>query len=108
MIDFHLFPSFIVTEESAYALLNSPSIAWFTTDIDIWHDEILRQYGVLLDAMSLVVNAQVIDREIPVVGVSIVTYSNGVTLGINYLSTTFDYEGMALAPMQVTVIGGDV
>ena len=104
MIDFHLYPSFILSKESAYALLNSPSNMWYTTDMDIWQDEMIRQYNYLSSVYSLVSGETIVSRTVPEIGISLVTYSNGITLGINYLDVEVVYSGIRLNPLDVTVM----
>jgi len=104
MIDFHLYPSFILSKESAYALLNSPSNMWYTTDMDIWQDEMIRQYNYMSSVYSLVSGETIVSRNVPEIGISLVTYSNGITLGINYLDVEVVYSGIRLNPLDVTVM----
>ena len=108
MIDFHLFPSYIVTEESAYALLDTPSYDLYTTSFDLWFDTIQSSYSQVDDALSAVYQSHVVSRTIISTGISEITYANGVTLVINYLSDSFNYQTYVLPAHSVTTIGGSL
>jgi hypothetical protein len=106
LIDYGIHPSFVVTEASAYDLLDTSSQDIHTSEFDVWKDEILRQYGITSAILSEIVHARVTAREVLETGVVLVTYSNGVMVGINY--TDLDYEGIIGIPARSAVLGGDL
>ncbi|MCF7932721.1 MAG: hypothetical protein K9K93_06090 [Acholeplasmataceae bacterium] len=104
LIDYGIYPSFVVTETSAYGFLDTSSQAIYTSEFSIWKDEIERQYAYVRDALSAVVGERVVQRTVPTSGVVLVTYSNNVTIGINYSDTA--YIGLITIPAGGYALGG--
>lgn len=100
MIDFHVSPSFQITQESPYRLLNSPNQTWFSTRFSIWENEIHRQKNVIYDVLSDVQGETIINRLIPEIGISIVTYSSGNKIIINYTNEDYTYEDVTVEKMS--------
>lgn len=100
MIDFHVSPSFQVTQESPYRLLNSPNQTWFSTRFSIWESEIHRQKNVIYDVLRDVQGETIIKRLIPEIGISIVTYSSGNKIIINYTNEDYTYEDVTVEKMS--------
>lgn len=100
MIDFHVSPSFQITQESPYRLLNSPNKTWFSTRFSVWESEIHRQKHVIYDVLSEVQGETVISRLIPETGISIVTYSSGNQIIINYTNENYTYEDVTVEKMS--------
>ena len=103
MIDFHVFPSFQVTQESPYLLLDSPNQTWISTRFDVWEDEIHRQSNVIFDVLSHVYGDTVESRFIPDVGISVITYQSGQQVLVNYTHETYVYDGVKIDPMSAFV-----
>jgi hypothetical protein len=99
MIDYHLYPSFYLTHESAYMLLDTGSKDIYTSKYDLWSDEVKRQYHYVNDALKHVIGAQIVNREVLSPGVNKVTYSHGIIIYINYSSQ--DYEGIPANSYQI-------
>ena len=100
MIDFHVSPSFQITQESPYRLLNSPNQTWFSTRFSIWENEIHRQKNVIYDVLRYVQGETIINRLIPEIGISIVTYSSGNKIIINYTNEDYTYEDVTVEKMS--------
>jgi hypothetical protein len=100
MIDFHVSPSFQITQESPYRLLNSPNQTWFSTRFSIWENEIHRQKNVIYDVLRDVQGETIINRLIPEIGISIVTYSSGNKIIINYTNEDYTYEDVTVEKMS--------
>ena len=100
MIDFHVYPSFQVTQESPYRLLNSPNQTWFSTRFSIWESEIHRQKQIIHDVLSEVHGETILNRLIPEVGISIVTYASGNQIIINYTNEDYMYEDVLVEKMS--------
>lgn len=83
MIDYNIYPSFVLTNDSAYYLLKTDSWLNFSTQYEIYKELIAKVYGKVNGALSQVKNATWENR---VVNDNIVTnyYSNGKAIIINY------------------------
>ena len=100
MIDYHVFPSFQVTQESPYRLLNSPNQTWFSTRFSIWKEEIHRQHHVIFNVLNHVQGETITHRLIPEIGISIVTYSSGNQIIINYTNEDYTFEDVTVEKMS--------
>jgi hypothetical protein len=106
MIDYGLYPSFFITEESAYQFINTPSEHIFTSRYSDWEVEIKRQYDFIADALTFVRNQRVISRDVLALGVIKVTYENGVQIYINYTGNTYQQGAIAVEAMNFFVEEG--
>lgn len=104
MVDYHLYPSFFVTKESSYLLLDTKSSNVFTSRYLDWKEEIIRQYQYVKNALEPVKSASVISREVLEVGVVLITYSNGVELLVNYTGNDYLYQGITVNKTSYEVI----
>lgn len=52
MIEFGAYPSFYLTKESAQLLLKTPSKGLYTSEFDIWKEEVIRQYKLVVDSLG--------------------------------------------------------
>lgn len=84
LIDYHIYPSFYITNDSSFYLLNTESENIYTSRYLDWEEEIIRQYNYVNDALRYVVNESIISREVLEPGFVKVKYSNGVIIYINY------------------------
>jgi hypothetical protein len=89
LVDYHMYPSFYLTHESSYLLLDTNSSHIFTSRFDDWKEEIARQYQFVDQALIHVINAQIVKRTVLNLGLVENQYDNGVKIYINY--SGFDY-----------------
>lgn len=84
MIDFHLFPSYILTKESAYLLQDTELKQIYSSSFSTWKDPILADYLFVNEALKSVYNAKIVERNFLSTGVYEVVYDSGISIYINY------------------------
>ncbi len=84
MVDFGVNPSYILTNEPTYEMRYTQASAYYTTTFSDYEVQIMDTYHFVNDALKYVTNAYVQNREIIETGLVLVTYSNGVSIYINY------------------------
>lgn len=84
LVDFNIYPSYILTKEMTYKMRNTPSQDIYSTYYGDYKDEIVSTYEFLNNALKHTTNAQLISREVMELGVVKNTYNNGVVIIINY------------------------
>lgn len=84
MVDFGVNPSYILTHEPTYEMRYTQASAYYTTTYSDYEAQIMDTYHFVNDALKYVTNAYIIDREVIETGLVLVTYSNGVSIYINY------------------------
>jgi len=89
LIDYGMYPSFIVTHEPTYKLQYTNANDFFTTQYSDWKTDIIDQYQTIYDALQPVVNSTITSRDVLSPGIVQVQYSNGTTYIINYTETDF-------------------
>ena len=103
MIDFGIYPAYILTENRSSLLRGTDIEALYATQFAMWEDQIVEEYSFINEALSAVRGASIIARTIPSPGVSQVTYDNGVVLLINYTSEVQVIDGVSVAPLMFVV-----
>jgi hypothetical protein len=89
MVDFAINPSYILTEEPTYKMRYTHANRFFTTERNLYRDEIIETYNYINGALKHVIGVTIDHREILDVGLVKVSYSNGVMIIINY---TYDNQ----------------
>lgn len=84
MVDFGVNPSYILTHEPTYEMRYTQASAYFTTTLSDYEAQILDTYHFINDALKYVTNAYIVDRQVIETGLVLVTYSNGVSIYVNY------------------------
>ena len=106
MIEYNLYPSFIMTKEEAYDLRYTNFEYLNSTQYDLWKDLIIKMYTTTNGALKYVSGANIVSHEAVLKGVSKVGYSNGVIIYVNYNNDNVNYDGISLPPYSYYVKGG--
>lgn len=104
MIDYGVYPSFYITNEASYLLLNTGSQNIFTSRYEDWKNEIVAQYQFVNDALKNVTGQSFISREVVGLGIVKNTYSNHTVIFINYSGNDVVVEGVHVNAMEYEVI----
>jgi len=104
LIDFGVYPSFIITEESSKMLQKTGLESIYSSKFSDLKPSIVAYYGFVNDALKYVQNAQIIDRIVISSGVIKVIYDNDYEIIINYSSETITYESQSISPKNYLVI----
>lgn len=106
LIDFNIYPSYILTEERPSLLKGSDLERMFATEIDLFEAIIVDEYTIINNALSQVKGATIVSRDVIDVGVVEVSYSNGVTITINYGFSAYLKNGTTIDAQDVLIEGG--
>ena len=107
LIDFGVAPSYILTEEASSLLKDTDVQEFYTTEFNLWQDSIVDSYHYIDGALSHVINASIVDRDVLDLGVVKVTYDNGVSIYVNYTTTDFITGDGVIPREDYLVVGGD-
>jgi len=108
MIDYNVYPSFVLTEEPAYLLSDTNSSGFYSTSYDLYRDIIIDIYNEMSDVYRRL-NAQTwVGRDVLDNGVILNTYSGGTRVLINYTESPFTYEGHVAEPLSVAIWEGSL
>ncbi len=106
MIDYNVYPSFILTDQPAHLLTDTMSSNYYSTEYQLYEDAITRVYNDVNGALGTVINADWDSRIVVEPGVIVNTYSNGVKIVINYTDQPITYEGEIVESVSYEVLGG--
>ena len=98
MIDFNLYPSYILTHSSAYALQNTELRRIYSSSYSTWKDRIQDDYTQLNSILSQVIDQTVVSRTMLAFGVVKTTYSNQVHIYVNYTNDVFRDGDLSIPP----------
>lgn len=107
MIDYNVYPSFILTEESPHLLKDTNSNSYYSTQYNQYEDMILNIYGQVNDALNNVIGAEWMNREVYEPGVIINYYSNDIKIIINYTDESKNIDGDLVNPLSYKVLEVD-
>jgi hypothetical protein len=100
-------PSYLITQESAYNLLDTPSSDFYTTRFDIWESLIVSNHRLISNILNQTIGLKITSREVIEAGVIHMTYDNDMSLIINYLNTSVFVLGQEITPQSAKIIGGN-
>lgn len=107
LIEYNIYPSYMITEESASLLRYTNYEYLYTTEYALWKDQIESCYLTINNALGTVLNAKMIGHCYISTGIAKIDYSNGVTILVNYTNSPYQYFGKNVSPMNYLVIGGN-
>ena len=102
-IEFGVSPAFLVTTKESYNLSNTLSSNYYATYFDAVKSVIAKDYNYINQALREVIGAKITDREILEEGISVVTYSNGKKIIVNYTNDSYTFEGVEVKPLSYKV-----
>ena len=103
MIDYNLYPSFMLTNEPAYLLSDTTASIYYSTEYSLYKDMIVSIYGSVSSALNQVSGATWQDRYVIENGFIVNTYSNGKKIYINYSNDVMSYNGITVNPLSFYV-----
>lgn len=103
MVETGTYPSFYVTKESSSDLLYTNSSDIYSSEYNVYKSEIVEYTQALQELDAKVSGAFIKSHEIGDNGVTVVTYSNGVKVYVNYSSSEQTVDGITIASMSYEV-----
>jgi hypothetical protein len=104
MIDYNVYPSFVVTQEPAHLLSNTNSLTYYSTEYSLYRDIIKSVYQQVAPVLSQVKGKNWIDRRVLREGVILNTYEDGTQILINYSEEPAAYRGVTAPALTALVI----
>lgn len=104
MIDYNVYPSFVLTHDPAYELISTNSSNFYSTEFSLYEEMIHDMYNKMNKAYEDVLNASWIDREVVMPGVIVNTYDNGVRIIINYTDELINFETYTVTAQSYRVL----
>ena len=105
MVDFGINPSYLLTHEKSSELRFTFSNRFYTTQYDDFAEDIEATYSFVSQALDHVLDATITDRVMLEVGVSQISYSNGISIVVNYRQDEFVLGNLRVNPLSYEVIG---
>lgn len=100
LIEYNLYPSFYLTEESLIKLVDSRNKEYISSKYENWKDKIVKIYNMLNDVMKELEGFEVLNHNIIDEGVIELIYSNGVKIYINYTNKEYKYNNLEIPSMS--------
>jgi hypothetical protein len=104
MVDFGVFPSYILTEQPSPLMRYTYANLYYTTTRSDFETDIIDTFEFLQGALSSVLNATVVSRIVVKVGLVYVSYDNGVTIAVNYAPYAQEYLGQIIDAQSYEVL----
>jgi hypothetical protein len=103
MIDFNVYPSFLLSHESSHYLAPTNSANFYSTEYNLYKELIQKIYSMVNSALSQVADTKWINREVLENGIVLNTYENGVQILINYTDNPFRYRDEEVKALSYSV-----
>ena len=104
MIDFGVFPSYLLTNAASTNLRYTYSNRYFTTAFSDFDDDIVNVYSYLSAIYDEIVGGNIVLRTILAPGVTQIQYDHGVVLYVNYRSQPYTTNGVTISAFDVEVV----
>ena len=107
MVEAGVYPSFYLTKENSSKLIYTNSAELYTTEYNTYKDSVVeydKQFRELNEAIG---DANIVKHEKLNNGVTVVTYSNGVKVYVNYNDTPVSVEGNQVEALSYTYKAGE-
>ncbi|MBN2505040.1 MAG: hypothetical protein JXB20_06845 [Bacilli bacterium] len=104
MIDFGIYPSYILTQSSSSLLMDTPSEYISSSQYDVWEEIIIAQYTYINEILKTSAGSMLESREVCMPGVIKNTYANDVIHYINYTADPVRIGSLTIAALDIEVI----
>lgn len=104
MIDYNIYPSYLITSLSSIELLMTNSNYIISSQYDLWKDNIISTYNEVNSALKCVIGSQVISRNTLIKDVYETVYANGVRIVVNYSKMQYNYNGLIIDAFNYKVV----
>ncbi len=104
LIDFGVYPSFLVTEKSSKYLRKTELEYIYSSRYQDLKPGILTYYDFVNQALSPVISSKIIERKIMEIGLVRVVYDNDISIIVNYTETKKEYLGILVQPKNYLLI----
>ncbi|MDF2698937.1 MAG: hypothetical protein K0Q49_493 [Haloplasmataceae bacterium] len=105
MIDYNVYPSFVLTQQPSYLMMSTNSNHFYSTEYSQYKDLIIDIYTEVDHALKNVINHEWTNREVLANGVILNTYDNDIKIIINYTNDPYSYNGIQVEPLDFEIIG---
>lgn len=107
LIEYGASPHYVFTWEESSKMKNTGLNRYYATTFGVWKEEAIEIYGRVNEALKHVSGETMVDHEIFANGVRKVTYSNGVSIYINYADSIQAADGMEIPAAGYRLEGGN-
>lgn len=97
MIDYGLWPSYLVTHQPTTRLRYSQANQFYTTSFSHWSPKIQTSFRILEDLHRQIGDQAIESRHVPQIGVVVIAYANGSRLYINYTDSLVEVSGIQVS-----------
>lgn len=104
MLDYGIYPSYLVTNEDSNFLKFSKARNYFSTKYTTWSSSIIEDFKYLQKPLDLVANANISDRIVLQEGIVQVFYSNGISFIINYTLSPYQTTHYRVEPLSYFIM----
>lgn len=104
MIEYNVYPAYILTENDPYNLFLTNSFYIFSSMYKDWKPKVIETYKTVAGALGAVRGAAYIGREAPAEDVRVCRYDNGVTIYINYGDSAYTIGDTTVGAMSYKVV----
>ena len=108
MIDYNVYPSFLLSNESSHYLASTNSANLYSTEYNLYRDLIVETYEKVNDSLGKVINCRWIDREVLDDGIVLNTYDNGTQILINYTENPYYFRNTTIDALSYHVFQQEV
>ena len=104
MMDYGMAPNYILTERPTETMRFTRSSIYFTTQFDVFKDDMVSNYELLNRMYQEVGQQKIVSRTMLALGVSQVLYDNGKSVVINYTNNDFTLGEVTIEARTAEVI----
>jgi hypothetical protein len=104
MIDYNVYPSFVLTQKPAHLLSSTNSLNYFSTEYDVYRGTIMNVYSETAACLSHVKGREWLNRTVLEEGIILNEYSGDIKILINYTDNVYRYSGLAVDALTASVI----
>lgn len=103
LIDYNVYPTFLLTQKDAMELYGTSSMGIFTSSFDIWKDSVKDIYTQVNAILSQVTNSKIVAKTVEN-NLQITTYSNNKKVVVNYTNSDIVLDTVTIKAKSAVVL----